>query len=128
MEDELFRYRCGFYANVSSLRCICWEIISIFSSLYSHKPSLCVVPKHVELLTKRWRSYLMVLPVLNRIHWGMGLFCFWALASFCFVRKVLWLCNSRVSSASKFIIAPLLHLALVPIFHPQGHRIYQIEK
>ena len=35
MEDELFRYRCGFCANVSSLRCICWEVISIFSNFYS---------------------------------------------------------------------------------------------
>lgn len=39
--------------------------------------------------------YLMVLPVLRRIHWGMGRFCFWALASFCLVRKVLWLYISR---------------------------------
>ena len=31
----------------------------------------------------------MVFPVLNRIHWGIGRFCFWALASFCFVRKDL---------------------------------------
>ncbi len=35
----------------------------------------------------------MVLPVRSRIHCGMGRFCFWALASFCFVRKDLWLCN-----------------------------------
>lgn len=35
----------------------------------------------------------MVLPVRRRIHWGIGLFCFWALASFCFVRKDLWLCS-----------------------------------
>lgn len=34
----------------------------------------------------------MVLPVRSRIHWGMGRFCFWALASFCLTRKVLWLC------------------------------------
>jgi hypothetical protein len=36
---------------------------------------------------------LMVFPVLKRIHWGMGRFCFCALASFCLVRKVLWLYN-----------------------------------
>lgn len=36
-------------------------------------------------------SYLMVLPVLRRIHWGIGRFCFCALASFCLVRKVLLL-------------------------------------
>lgn len=33
----------------------------------------------------------MVLPVLRRIHWGIGRFCFWALASFCLVRKDFWL-------------------------------------
>lgn len=44
-------------------------------------------------------AYRMVLPVLNRIHCGIGLFCFWALASFCFVRKVLWLCI-HISSVS----------------------------
>jgi hypothetical protein len=38
-------------------------------------------------------SHLMVLPVLRRIHCGMGRFCFCALASFCFVRKDLWLCS-----------------------------------
>lgn len=46
----------------------------------------------------------MVLPVLNRIHWGMGLFCFWAFASFCLVRNDLWLCTEgsrqRLSSSS----------------------------
>ena len=45
-----------------------------------------------------WSSYLMVLPVRRRIHWGMGRFCFCALASFCFVRKVLWLCFAVVVS------------------------------
>lgn len=34
----------------------------------------------------------MVLSVRRRIHWGMGRFCFFALASFCLVRKDLWLC------------------------------------
>jgi len=37
------------------------------------------------------QSYLMVLPVRRRIHCGIGRFCFCALASFCFVRKDLWL-------------------------------------
>lgn len=37
----------------------------------------------------------MVLPVRRRIHWGMGLFCFWALPSFCLVLKVFWLCLER---------------------------------
>lgn len=36
--------------------------------------------------------YLMVLLVRRRIHWGMGRFWRWALASFCLVRKVLLLC------------------------------------
>lgn len=33
----------------------------------------------------------MVLFVRRRIQWGIGLFCFWAFASFCLVRKDLWL-------------------------------------
>lgn len=41
----------------------------------------------------RGQSYRMVLSVRRRIHWGMGRFCFFALASFCFVRKDLWLCG-----------------------------------
>jgi hypothetical protein len=44
------------------------------------------------------RAYLMVLSVFRRIHWGMGLFCFWALASFCLVRNDLWDCRN-VSTA-----------------------------
>lgn len=39
------------------------------------------------------QSYRMVLSVRRRIHWGIGRFCFFALASFCFVRKDLWLCG-----------------------------------
>ena len=35
-------------------------------------------------------TYRIVLPVLSRIHCGMGRFCFCAFASFCFVRKDLW--------------------------------------
>ena len=34
--------------------------------------------------------YRMVLPVLMRIHCGMGRFCFNFLASFVLMRKVLW--------------------------------------
>lgn len=40
-----------------------------------------------------WKTDLMVFPVLNRIHCGMGRFCFCAFASFCFVRNDLWLCT-----------------------------------
>lgn len=47
------------------------------------------------------RAYLMVFPVLNRIHCGIGRFCFCARASFCFVRKDLWLYITFVSSARK---------------------------
>lgn len=43
----------------------------------------------------------MVLPVFRRIHWGMGLFCFWALASFCLVRNDLWDCRSVSMSVSR---------------------------
>lgn len=39
--------------------------------------------------------YLMVLLVRRRIHWGIGRFCFCALASFCLVRKDLWDCENR---------------------------------
>lgn len=45
-------------------------------------------------------AYLIVLLVLNRIHWGIGLFCFCALASFCFVRKDLWLYRTIISNLS----------------------------
>lgn len=41
------------------------------------------------------RAYRMVLPVRRRIHWGIGRFCFWALASFCLVRNDLWLCSGK---------------------------------
>jgi hypothetical protein len=45
-------------------------------------------------------TYRIVFPVRRRIHWGMGLFCFAAFASFCLVRKVLWACNLRLASPS----------------------------
>lgn len=48
-------------------------------------------------------AYLIVLPVLSLIHCGIGLFCFCALASFCFVRKDLWLCGSILISLSSFL-------------------------
>lgn len=35
-------------------------------------------------------NYLILLSVLMRIQWGMGLFWFCFLASFCLTRKVLW--------------------------------------
>lgn len=42
----------------------------------------------------------MVLFVLRRIQWGIGLFCFWAFASFCLVRKDLWLYIRRKKYSS----------------------------
>lgn len=44
----------------------------------------------------------MVLPVLRRIHWGIGRFCFWALASFCLVRKDFWDYSRRISLAPHY--------------------------
>ena len=44
MSGELFRYRCGFCANVSSLRCICWKSL-VFLSMSCIPPSLIVMPK-----------------------------------------------------------------------------------
>lgn len=67
-------------------------------------PSLGVIstPARINLPLRMAKSnadaetYLMVFPVRNRIHWGMGRFCFWARASFCFVRKDLWLCGCGI--------------------------------
>lgn len=59
----------------------------------------------------------MVLPVRRRIHCGIGRFCFCALASFCLVRKDLWLLGtvSRLSeSGSTFKSFPYRHLDGVP--------------
>lgn len=36
-------------------------------------------------------THRMLLSVRSLIHCGTGRFCFWALASFCLVRKDLWL-------------------------------------
>jgi hypothetical protein len=48
-------------------------------------------------------SYLIVLFVLRRIHWGMGRFCFCARASFCLVRKDFWLCSGcQINSGTLF--------------------------
>ena len=51
------------------------------------------IPKHVLYSVS---SYLMVLPVLNLIHCGIGRFCFCAFASFTFVRNDLWDCRDHV--------------------------------
>lgn len=57
----------------------------------------------------RFYAYLMVLPVRRRIHCGIGLFCFCALASFCLVRKVLWLCVFTIMSAVYYVVAVIFH-------------------
>jgi hypothetical protein len=57
-------------------------------------------------------SYLMVLLVLRRIHWGMGRFCFCARASFCLVRKDFWDCSECQSYSSD------VFLSAVGIFVP----------
>ena len=45
-------------------------------------------------------SYLMVFPVLNLIHWGIGLFCFAFFASFGMgVLGVPWLCKQTHGQA-----------------------------
>ena len=62
------------------------SIISAFP-LVSH---LSLSPRHSHHSSLRRQTYLIVFPVLSRIHCGIGLFCFCALASFCFVLKVLW--------------------------------------
>lgn len=45
-----------------------------------------------QQIPDRGDTYLIVFPVLSRIHCGIGRFCFCALASFCLVRKDLWDC------------------------------------
>lgn len=57
-------------------------------------------------------SYLMVLPVRRRIHWGMGRFCFCAFASFCFVLKVLWLCEGGGLPIVSFVFC--INFAVAP--------------
>jgi hypothetical protein len=70
----------------------------IFRVLFAHclvhfeGPGRFLLPLQPQESSSSGCSYLMVLPVRSRIHWGMGRFCFWALASFCLILKVLWLC------------------------------------
>ena len=52
--------------------------------------SLVKQPLYPAWISKRSKTYRIVFPVRNRIHWGIGRFCFCAFASFCFVRKDLW--------------------------------------
>lgn len=62
------------------------------------------------LFVRGGRAYRMVLPVRRRIHWGIGRFCFWALASFCLVRNDLWLCKG-----GKRRLVSLWFLAGIPV-------------
>ena len=48
--------------------------------------SSCAIGQMVRV----FQTHRIVFPVLNRIHCGIGRFCFCAFASFCFVRKDLW--------------------------------------
>ena len=48
------------------------------------------MPSLVRRQWRLWLLYLMVLSVLRRNHWGMGLFCLSLTASVRLVRKVLW--------------------------------------
>lgn len=94
-----------------------WVSLFLFSFCRIEEKSLgcwcCRVASSLEILQeisqqkkknqKEGCIYLMVLPVLKRIHWGIGRFCFWALASFCLVRKLLWLCTNKKKSATIII-------------------------
>lgn len=127
---ESLRYRCGSCASDVSWRCTCWTIlwlVRVLCILLSrcgatvrpqmlnfaaahlppsqssnppswtlHSPSSSPFQSGVSVL-----AYLMVLSVFRRIHWGMGLFCFWALASFCLVRNDLWDCRSVSTACSR---------------------------
>ena len=77
---------CGFNATASFLN-------KSFPANFLHLPTL------VEIPSSSGQTHRMVFPVLKRIHCGMGLFCFCALASFCFVRKDLWLWFGKKSLA-----------------------------
>lgn len=60
-------------------------------------------------------AYRMVLPVRRRIHWGIGRFCFWALASFCLVRNDLWLCKVGRRLVSLWFLA---NISALPALSP----------
>lgn len=120
---ESLRYRCESCANAFSWRCTCGKIQWLVEVLCNPLPDhgavasmACIVgtllhpsgpmfevpislsPLHSPSSSSvqsgiSGPAYLMVLPVFRRIHWGMGLFCFWALASFCLVRNDLWDCR-----------------------------------
>lgn len=58
--------------------------------------------KEINRLEVAWinidMSYLMVLSVLRRIHWGIGLFCFSFLASFFLIFRVLWAACKKITN------------------------------
>lgn len=58
----------------------------------------------------------MVLPVLRRIHCGIGRFCFCALASFCFVRKDLWLLIFVSRASEKAVVCRSSHTGILTVF------------
>jgi len=75
-------------APVSSLRIVSTQTSSLATTFIPERaPNTAVI---TTLASLQKTTYRIVLPVRRRIHCGMGRFCFWALASFCFVRKDLW--------------------------------------
>jgi len=101
------RYRFSSCANVFALRCICWtrsrvSVLllnvdrTVWPSLLLHLLGRSCSVEAFSYDENTGGPYRIVLPVRRRIHCGIGRFCFWAFASFCFVRKDLWDCISLV--------------------------------
>lgn len=84
---------------------------SLEVTLFTSSSSNCI---QIQMDVSRV-TYLIVFPVLNRIHWGIGRFCFCALASFCFVRKDLLDC-------SQWYGQPELHSFSDPYVLPERQR------
>ena len=87
--SEASRYRCESCASAFALRCTCEPSIDQPPVQSTTGPRYAFLKRSESIV----QTYRMVLPVRRRIHCGMGRFCFWALASFCFVRKDLWDCH-----------------------------------
>lgn len=69
------------------------------------------------------------MPVRSLIHCGTGRFCFCALASFCLVRKDLWLCSDGrcIGQRSVHDVACVLHVTRRP-FRPAGSQRAQVHR
>lgn len=84
---EWSRFRYGSCANAYVWRYICpphptFSLVEIVPCTKLESPK--------KKKKKLYKTHRIVFPVRNRIHWGIGRFCFCAFASFCFVRKDLW--------------------------------------